>query len=101
MGEDGHTASLFPNTDALNVSHKLVTENYVKEKKSWRMTLTFSCINEARHIVVMTFGTSKAHMLSEVLFGEHQRRYPVSFVGSDTTPALFITDPEGARLCMS
>jgi 6-phosphogluconolactonase len=101
MGDDGHTASLFPNSPALQVTNKLVTSTYVEEKKSWRMTLTYPAINEARNILILAFGPSKATMLQHVLFGQDQKRYPISFVGSQNSPAHFITDQEAARLCMS
>ena len=44
VGDDGHTASLFPGTDALQVTDRLVCPVYISSKKVWRMTLTFPCI---------------------------------------------------------
>jgi 6-phosphogluconolactonase len=47
MGEDGHTASLFPDTKGLDAKDQLIIANFVPQKKSWRMTVTFKCINNA------------------------------------------------------
>src|SRR5262249_37810698 len=60
VGEDGHTASLFPDTEALHApEERSVVANYLPDKKIWRMTFTFSCINRARHSVVYVLGASK------------------------------------------
>jgi 6-phosphogluconolactonase len=66
LGEDGHTASLFPNTEALHAKGKLVVANYVPQKETWRMTLTFECINAASHIVFYVMGENKQKMLKRV-----------------------------------
>ena len=76
IGEDGHTASLFPKTDALKVKDKLVVANFVPNLKTWRMTLTYPCINEARNIVVIATGAKKTAILHEILEGKDQSKYP-------------------------
>lgn len=90
MGDDGHTASLFPHTKALDEKKQLVVANYIEAKKSWRMTLTFQCINQARNIVVLVLGASKKEPLKYV-FQPHSR-LPIWRVGTSSTPALYITD---------
>jgi 6-phosphogluconolactonase len=90
MGDDGHTASLFPDTAALDEQKRLVVANYVPAKKSWRMTFTFACINQARHIVVLVLGASKKEPLKKAL--QPQSTLPIWRVGTAKTPALFITD---------
>lgn len=97
MGEDGHTASLFPHTEALKVQHKLVIANYVPEKKTWRMTFTYECINQANHIAIYVLGDSKKKMLAEVLLSPPQfERYPVQRIGIPTHPALWVIDETAA-----
>src|ERR1700736_5456599 len=49
LGEDGHTASLFPETAALNEQMRRVVANFVPKFNTWRLTLTFPIINQARH----------------------------------------------------
>jgi len=92
VGEDGHTASLFPGTQGLHApKERLVIANYVPEKKAWRMTLTFSCINQAHHIVIYALGASKKPILKE-LFSSDDMHLPAQRIGSKEQPALWIID---------
>lgn len=98
MGEDGHTASLFPHTEALKIKNQLVAANYVPQKKCWRMTLTYECINSARHICILALGASKADILEKVLLGAlKSEEYPIQLVGTETNPALLILDSDAAK----
>lgn len=72
MGSDGHTASLFPNTKALNEIEKIAVANYVEKLNDWRFTLTFPIINNARNIIFLVAGEEKAETLREVLEGEFE-----------------------------
>jgi 6-phosphogluconolactonase len=97
MGEDGHTASLFPHTQALNASHRLVVANYLPDKKTWRMTFTFECINQASHIAIYVLGANKKYMLAEVLNSSNQfDRLPSQRVGTPEHHALWIVDEAAA-----
>ncbi len=71
MGADGHTASLFPGADPRTDDERLVREVWVEEKQTYRITLTPSVINAARHVLIATEGESKAAILREVLEGPH------------------------------
>jgi len=70
MGDDGHTASLFPGTEALDATERLVTENYVPKLGSWRITLTARLINAARRVIFLVTGDGKADSLRAVLEGD-------------------------------
>jgi 6-phosphogluconolactonase len=71
MGEDGHTASLFPGTPALQVSDRWAVANYVPQVKDvWRLTLTFPVLNAARRAWFLISGAAKAEALRRVLSGE-------------------------------
>ena len=72
MGDDGHTASLFPNTSALSETQKIAAENWVAKLNSWRFTLTFPAINNAANIFFLVKGEDKAEILKKVLEGEFQ-----------------------------
>ncbi|HEX4839464.1 MAG TPA: 6-phosphogluconolactonase [Rhabdochlamydiaceae bacterium] len=96
MGEDGHTASLFPQTDALHAKGRLVVANHVPQKETWRMTLTFDCINDAAHTVFYVLGQSKAEMMARV-FSE-KAVLPCQKVGTPDNPALWIADQAAASL---
>lgn len=96
MGEDGHTASLFPGTKALTIQDRLVAANFVPQKNTWRMTLTFPCINQAKNIVVYVLGSSKKEMVYKIL-NDEEIQYPIQHVGSPLHPALWILDTAAAE----
>jgi 6-phosphogluconolactonase len=69
MGDDGHTASLFPHTDAIHEMGRLVVANRVPQKDTWRVTLTWPVINHAREVFFLIEGESKAAVLKQVFTG--------------------------------
>ena len=69
MGDDGHTASLFPHTAAIHEMGRLVTANQVPQKDTWRITLTWPVINQARSVFFMIAGADKAERVHEVFLG--------------------------------
>lgn len=95
MGNDGHTASLFPNTHALHTKQRLVVANYIPKLNTWRMTLTFESINMARNIVIYVIGKNKASTLEKIFNSPYDPdSYPVQRIGTPTNNALWITDNE-------
>ena len=81
IGEDGHTASLFPETSALEVSDRLVVANPVLKLDTTRITLTAPVLNAARSVTFLVAGEGKAEALKEILEGdEDPRRYPAKLV---------------------
>lgn len=95
MGEDGHIASLFPQTHGLHARQRLVIANYIPQKNSWRMTLTFDSINQGRHIVVYVLGKDKAAMLDKIFHDTYQPDLlPAQRVGTVDHKALWILDQE-------
>ena len=96
MGEDGHTASLFPGTKALEEKVALAVANKVPQKETWRMTLTYPCINSARNIAIYVLGKSKAEMVSQVFLKSHKPPYPISLIGTPHNKALWVLDSEAA-----
>jgi 6-phosphogluconolactonase len=69
MGDDGHTASLFPGTTALKEQQAWVVANWVEKLNTFRITLTAPAINHAAHVVLLVTGEAKARRLQEVLYG--------------------------------
>ena len=63
LGEDGHTASLFPKIAALNEKQAWVVANWAEKLNSYRLTLTAPAINHAQHILFLVTGSSKARLL--------------------------------------
>ena len=77
MGDDGHTASLFPGTAVLHETKKWVAAYYLEPQKMHRITLTAPLVNQARKNVVLVFGSNKANALKEVIEGEKNfEKYP-------------------------
>jgi 6-phosphogluconolactonase len=86
MGDDGHTASLFPGTRAIREIEKLVVVNEVPKFNDVRLTFTPPLINAARNVIVLVSGAGKAKTLKQVLEGEYQ---------PDLLPAQIVRPYEG------
>ncbi len=69
MGDDGHTASLFPHTDALDEMGRLCIANHVPQKDTWRLTLTWPVINQAAAVAFEIGGAAKTAIVAEVFTG--------------------------------
>jgi 6-phosphogluconolactonase len=67
LGDNSHTASLFPHTSVLHEKDALVKEIYVDEVKMFRITLTAPCINQAARAVFLVYGASKAEAVHHIL----------------------------------
>ncbi|WP_455202140.1 6-phosphogluconolactonase [Kaarinaea lacus] len=67
MGDDGHTASLFPESSILHEQSRLVAPVFVEKLNSWRLSFTYPLINHARQVAVLVTGESKAVKLKQVL----------------------------------
>lgn len=93
MGDDGHTASLFPKTKGLHAKKRLAIANYIPQKETWRLSLTFDCINKARNVSVYVLGKDKSEMLKQVLSGpDNSELLPSQRLGTNTHKTLWITE---------
>lgn len=98
IGDDGHTASLFPSTSALDVQDRLVVENPVEKLGTVRITLTVPAINAAQKVVFLVAGKGKAQALKEILEGDADPRdYPAKLI-QPAADALWMVDRDAARL---
>lgn len=88
MGDDGHTASLFPGTPAIHETERLAVANRVDKLDTTRLTLTPPILNNATDVIFLVTGSGKADMLHTVLDGP---------VDVDTTPSQVIR-PTGGKL---
>ncbi|MEP5338902.1 MAG: 6-phosphogluconolactonase [Algibacter sp.] len=77
MGDDGHTASLFPNTEALNEKQEFLVKNYIPQLDCYRVTLTFSALLACEEIIVLIKGKEKIKVFDEVINGEG-KKFPIS-----------------------
>jgi 6-phosphogluconolactonase len=77
IGPDGHTASLFPGTAALDEQERWVVANEVPQLDAWRLTLTFPALNATQRVIFMVTGEAKAKVIAEAFGGvEHAEPHP-------------------------
>lgn len=98
MGEDGHTASLFPRTHGLHTKDRLVIANYIPQKHTWRMSLTYECIHMSKVICIYAMGANKAPMVAKVLLGPYDPdNLPVQRIGTFSHKAIWILDSSASE----
>ncbi|HEU5350404.1 MAG TPA: 6-phosphogluconolactonase [Terracidiphilus sp.] len=99
MGPDGHTASLFPHTDAIHEMGRLVTANHVQNKDAWRITLTWPVINQGASVFFLIGGADKAAVLSEVFTGARDpERLPSQLIWPSGGILTLVLDKAAAAL---
>ncbi len=98
VGGDGHTASLFPRTPALDARERFVVENPVEKLGTIRITLTVPAINAASRVVFLVTGERKAQALKEILEGEADpHEYPAKLI-EPAGELVWMVDRAAARL---
>ncbi len=98
IGDDGHTASLFPHTKALSENKKIAVANLVKKLNSYRLTLTFPVINNASNIIFLVSGEQKAKTLQKVLETDPQpEKFPVQGVMPLDGKVTWLIDEDAAE----
>lgn len=99
IGDDAHTASLFPYTKALDENEKLAVANFVEQFGSYRLTLTVPAINDAENIIFLVSGENKAEALKKVLQGKFEpEKYPAQNVNPKNGNLLWLIDEQAAKL---
>jgi 6-phosphogluconolactonase len=93
MGNDGHTASLFPGTKALHETKRLVVRNWVGKLYTHRVTLTAPAINNAARVIFMITGADKALALKGVLEGPYEpEQLPAQMIQPSNGKLLWLVD---------
>ena len=97
LGTDGHTASIFPGSEVLHETKRLVAAPYVEKFKSYRITMTLPLLNNGASVVFLVSGAEKAEIVREVLEGE--TKYPAQAVKPTQGQLIWMLDqPAAARL---
>ncbi|MDR3044301.1 MAG: 6-phosphogluconolactonase [Desulfovibrio sp.] len=97
MGEDGHTASLFPDSTGLAEHTRLVIDQYVLATKSDRLTLTLPVLNNARCCVFLVSGGEKHPVLARALDLLAEPTLPAQFVKPANGDLVWIVDEGAAK----
>jgi 6-phosphogluconolactonase len=97
MGADGHTASLFPGTDAVHETTRLVAAPWVATLGTHRLTLTPPVLNAADRVVFLVTGSDKAEALAAVLEGPRQPDvYPSQAIAPRAGALVWLVDHAAA-----
>ena len=99
MGDDGHTASLFPHTDAIHELGRIAVANMVAKLNTWRVTLTWPVINQGREVAFLIEGAGKAEVLRHVLLGPYDpESTPSQLIRPVNGRLTFLLDAAAASL---
>ena len=102
MGDDGHTASLFPGTPAVTETKHRCVANYAEHSttgRSWRLTLTAPFINRSRDVIVLVAGANKAKTLAAVLEGPRDpQRLPIQLIRPASGRMTWLIDAAAAGM---
>jgi 6-phosphogluconolactonase len=99
MGQDGHTASLFPGDPLIQDRERVAGATYVEKLAQWRITLLPAVLLNARHIVVYSPGADKAEMIKTVFDGEFDAmKYPAQIPAHLGRNVAWFLDRDAARL---
>jgi 6-phosphogluconolactonase len=95
LGVDGHTASIFPGSEVLQETTRLVAAPWLEKLKSYRITMTLPLLNNAASVLFLVSGAEKAQIVKEVL--QDPVRYPAQAVRLNNGELLWMLDKEAAN----
>ena len=94
LGADGHTASIFPDSEVLHETKRLVAAPWVEKFNSYRITMTLPLLNNGASILFLVSGAEKAGIVKEVLEGP--KKYPAQFIQPTSGELLWMLDKDAA-----
>ena len=100
LGDNAHTASLFPHTDVIEETEPTVKSVFVEELNTYRITMTAPLINQSKHIVFLVFGKNKADAVYHVLKDKKgsAQEYPARLIDSDAKKVHWFLDTSASSL---
>jgi len=97
LGDNSHTASLFPHTEVLNETKALVKEVFVSELNQYRITLTYPVLNAAHAVVFLVYGAGKAQAVYNIIHGERDiPEYPAQLIQPSDGELYWVLDKAAA-----
>jgi 6-phosphogluconolactonase len=94
LGPDGHTASIFPGSEVLEETKRLVAAPWIEKLKSYRITMTLPLLNNAASVLFLVSGAEKAEIVWDVLRGP--RQYPAQYVNPTNGQLFWMLDTDAA-----
>ena len=98
LGDDGHTASLFPGTKALEEQDRYYVANWVDDLSTWRLTATLPLLARADQLIFLVAGEDKAQVVAQIL--EQKSNHPAATVGRASVDTVWMLD-RAAASCLS
>jgi 6-phosphogluconolactonase len=99
MGDDGHTASLFPGTEALGAVKSRCVANFVPKLNKWRVTMTAPFLNRSQEVLILVTGEGKAGRVAEVLEGPRvPEKLPIQLISPVAGKLAWIMDAAAAGM---
>ena len=99
LGDNAHTASLFPFTDVLHEKKPSVSAVYLKEESVYRITMTAPLINQSKHIAYLVFGENKAKAVLQVIKGDDNAdQFPAQLINPENGDIHWFLDKKAAML---
>lgn len=92
LGTDGHTASIFPGSDVLHETKRLVAATWVEKLNTHRITMTLPLLNAGASVLFLVSGAEKAQIVKEVIEGPKQ--YPAQLVQPTNGQLLWMLDED-------
>jgi 6-phosphogluconolactonase len=98
LGPDGHTASLFPDSEGLKQQSRLVIANWVEKFKTHRITFTFPVLNHATDVMFLAAGADKADMVTQILEGTNTPPFPAQQINPTGRLVWMLDEAAAAKL---
>jgi 6-phosphogluconolactonase len=95
LGTDGHTASIFPGSEVLHETKRLIAAPWVEKLNAYRITMTLPLLNNGASVLFLVSGAEKVEIVKEVLEGP--QKYPAQFVQPTNGELIWMLDRDAAR----
>jgi 6-phosphogluconolactonase len=99
LGADGHTASLFPESEALEENHLWAAANYAPSQQAWRITLTYPALLNSHQVIFLVKGSGKAEIVKRIIQDpQNSTQFPAAAVAAGHPNLTWVLDQDAASL---